>query len=452
MAFVDIDRQSSPLRATAKVPGSKSITNRAFILAALAPTETRLDGVLFADDTWQMMNALSIMGYAVRIDQPARQVHLTGRGRDIPKGDGRTLSCGNSGTTIRFLLALLATSSAGGSYLLDGIPRMRERPIAELVDQLRALGAQITYEGRDGYPPVRVTATGLHGGACSFSDAKSSQYISAVLMAGPCAEEGVDLALVGPVTSEPYVVMTMRMMEQFGVQVAVHDLCAADRSRVVRVPASSYKLPVAGDGERRYVIEPDASNASYFWAIGALVPGSKITVEGLGKGSLQGDVGVVDVLAEMGADVVYGRDFVTVMAPANGARLRGIERDMNGIPDMVQTIAVAALFAEGKTVLKNVWNLRVKETDRLAALEKELAKFGANVETGRDWISIEPLSAEEMAAQAGERVEIETYDDHRMAMAFSVAGVARGNVRILDPDCVRKTYPDFFGDLRKVAG
>jgi 3-phosphoshikimate 1-carboxyvinyltransferase len=248
----------------------------------------------------------------------------------------------------------------------------------------------------------------------------------------------------------------MRMMEQFGVQVAVHDLCASDRSRVVRVPAGAYgKMQktsggaAAGD-ERVYAIEPDASNASYFWAMGALVPGSKITVEGLGKGSLQGDVGVVDVLAEMGAGVVYGPDFVTVLAPANGARLRGVERDMNGIPDMVQTIAVAALFAEGRTLLKNVWNLRVKETDRLAALEKELAKFGAKVETGRDWISIEPLDAEAMAARAGEVVEIETYDDHRMAMAFAVAGVVRGNVRILDPDCVRKTYPHYFEDLQQV--
>jgi 3-phosphoshikimate 1-carboxyvinyltransferase len=453
MDFLDVPRAPAPLTRTVTVPGSKSITNRAFVLAALADGDTRLDGVLFADDTWQMMNALSGVGYSVRINQSARQVHVLGRNRDLPSpapGDARTLTCGNSGTTIRFLLAMLATGTAGGSFVLDGVPRMRERPIAELVDQLRALGAQIAYEGREGYPPVRVTAVGLRGGPCTFSDAKSSQYISAVLMAGPYADDGVDVGLVGAVTSEPYVVMTMRMMEQFGVQVAVQDMCGADRSRVVRVPRGTYRRQPSADCERTYTIEPDASNASYFWAMGALVPGSKITVEGLGKGSLQGDVGVVDVLAEMGAGVVYGRDFVTVMAPPAGVKLRGVERDMNGIPDMVQTIAVAALFAQGKTVLKNVWNLRVKETDRLAALEKELVKFGAKVETGRDWISIEPPTAEALAA-AG-RVDVATYDDHRMAMAFAVAGAARGDVRILDPGCVGKTYPEFFKDLAAVTG
>ncbi len=442
MSHLDVSRALAPLVASVHLPGSKSITNRALLLAARATSLTRLTGLLFADDTRQMLAALTAIGYLLHVVEPAREVQV--QGMPLPAGRGQVLACGNSGTTLRFLLAALALaprSQAG--YLLDGIARMRERPIGELVDQLRILGAEIAYTGREGYPPLLVRGGGLQG-VCSFSDAKSSQYISAILMAGPQNEQGIDVGLLGAVTSEPYVLMTLRMMEQFGVRVDVHDLCGQSPARILRVPAGRYA--VAGG---TYAIEPDASNASYFWALGALLPGSRIRVAGLGRNSLQGDVRVAEVLGDMGAAVTHDAESITVAAPPTGV-LRGVERDMNAIPDMVQTIAVAALFAEGRTLLKNVWNLRVKETDRLAALETELRKFGATVETGRDWISIDPPGQEKLAA-AG-RVEVATYEDHRMAMAFAVAGVVRGDVRILDPGCTAKTYPEFFEDLATLVG
>ncbi|HVX86174.1 MAG TPA: 3-phosphoshikimate 1-carboxyvinyltransferase [Phycisphaerae bacterium] len=439
--FLDLQplRLPAPRALALRPPGSKSITNRALILAALSPppaTPTSLSGLLLADDTRRMLAALASLGYTLRLDEPARTLLLHGRGADLPPG-AHTLSCGNSGTTLRFLAAMLSLGS--GDYTLDGVPRMRERPIAELVDQLRSLGADISYPLRDGYPPIRIHARGLTGGHARFHDAKSSQYISALLMAAPYAQTPTSIRLEGPITSEPYIAMTTRMMAQFGVAITARDEPAA---RILDIPLGTYSAPGG-----TYAIEPDASNASYFWAAGAVIPGLSVTVEGLSAGSLQGDVGVVEVLAEMGAQVTARSDGITVAAPAGGA-LRGIERDMNAIPDMVQTIAVTALFAQGRTVLKNVWNLRVKETDRLAALEKELAKFGASVETGRDWIAIKPPAREMLAGGALPRVEVETYDDHRMAMAFAVAGLRRGGVRILDPGCTAKTYPEFFDDLR----
>jgi 3-phosphoshikimate 1-carboxyvinyltransferase len=442
MDAIEIIPAAGAFRKTIRVPGSKSITNRALPLAALTEGGggCELTGVLFADDTWQMINALQTLGYALRMDQAGKRVWIEGRGRELPAGTGQVLMCGNSGTTIRFLTAMLTLGS--GEYVLDGIARMRERPIDQLVDQLRVLGAEIGYESQEGYPPIRLrhagAERGLPGGGCSFSDAKSSQYISAVLMAAPYAESGVTVSLLGAVTSEPYVMMTLRMMEQFGVKVAVHDQCGERKSRAIQVPGGAYRVPADGV----YAIEPDASNASYFLAAAAIVPGSSITIEGLGKGSLQGDVAFAEVLGRMGAAVTWGEKSVTVAAPVGG-ELVGIELDMNDIPDMVQTLAVAALFAKGKTTARNVWNLRVKETDRLAALETELRKLGAVVETGRDWISITPPPGNVLTPAS-----IATYDDHRMAMAFAVAGLRAKGVRIEDPKCTGKTYPEYFEDLR----
>jgi 3-phosphoshikimate 1-carboxyvinyltransferase len=422
------------------VPGSKSITNRALPLAALCEGETELRGVLFADDTRRMIEALVAVGYELQVDDAARIVKVKGRGRELPAGKGGTIVCGNSGTTIRFLTGMLALGK--GEFVLDGIARMRERPIDELVDQLRALGAEIRYEAKDGFPPVRIMGKGLRGGICAFSDAKSSQYISAVLMAAPYATREVIVRLLGAVTSEPYVAMTLRMMEQFGVVVTV-DAGVNEGSRSIEVAGGTYRVPASGI----YEIEPDASNASYFLAAGAVVPGSEIIVEGLGKNSLQGDAEFAEVLGLMGAGVEYGKNFIRASAPAEGKILRGIEIDMNRIPDMVQTVAVVALFAQGKTVVRNVWNLRVKETDRLAALEMELRKLGATVETGRDWISIVPPTSGKITPAS-----IATYDDHRMAMAFAIAGLRDGGVRILDPGCTAKTYPDYFADLSRAVG
>jgi len=434
---IEIQPVAAPFRKTVRVPGSKSITNRALPLAALAEGPSLLTGVLFADDTWQMINALQTLGYDLRMNQAQCTVEITGRGSDIPRGNAVPINCGNSGTTIRFLTAML--SLGHGEYILDGVARMRQRPIDQLVDQLKTLGADIHYDLNAGFPPIRIKgrglAGGLRGGGCQFADAKSSQYISAVLMAAPYAESEVTVTLLGPVTSEPYVTMTLRMMEQFGVGVHLHDQCGQTLSRAIQIPTARYK-------PRQYRIEPDASNASYFLAAAAIVPGSSITIDGLGKNSLQGDVAFAEVLHRMGAGLEYGENSVTVSAPTDG-KLSAIEIDMNHIPDMVQTLAVVSLFAEGRTSVRNVWNLRVKETDRLAALENELKKLGAGVETGRDWITITPPPQHKLSPAS-----IATYDDHRMAMAFAVAGLRSPGIRIEDPKCTAKTYPDYFNDLR----
>ncbi len=419
-----------PFRGTVVVPGSKSITNRALPLAAMARGESVLDGVLFAEDTQHMIGALQMLGYEIDVDARARRVRVVGRGADVPaEPETARLSCGNSGTTLRFLTAML--SLGRGSYVLDGIARMRERPVDQLVDALRALGASIAYEGREGFPPVRVEGRGLRGGACSFSDAKSSQFISAVLMAAPHAETDVEVRLVGPITSEPYVEMTLRMMEQFGVRARA---MATGEGKTLVVP---HGAPYVA---RSYAVEPDASNASYFLAAAAITPGASVAVPGLGRASLQGDVAFAELLARMGAEVSLGDDAITVGGPASGA-LTGLDVDMSRTPDMVQTLCVVALFARGPTTARNVWNLRIKETDRLAALERELQKLGARVTSGRDWIRVEPPSSIAPAS-------IATYDDHRMAMAFAVAGLRAEGIVIEDPECTAKTYPGYFDDLR----
>jgi 3-phosphoshikimate 1-carboxyvinyltransferase len=436
---IDITPVTRPFTATVRVPGSKSLTNRALLLAALAHGETQLAGVLFADDTWQMINALQSLGYHLQLDQQLRRIRVVGGGREIPRAPraGLTLNCGNSGTTIRFLAAMLALGE--GDYILDGIARMRQRPIDQLVDQLGALGADIRYEMAKGFPPIRIRARGgggLAGGGCQFSDAKSSQYISAILMAAPYANQDVIVNLLGPVTSEPYVLMTLRMMEQFGATAEIQDQGGTTASRAIRVPRAAYRPPI-GRAEG-YAIEPDASNASYFLAAAAIVPGSRVTVAGLGKNSLQGDIAFADVLAQMGAKVEWLPEGVTVSAPATP--LAGIDLDMNHIPDMVQTLAVVALFAQGPTTIRNVGNLRIKETDRLSALASELRKLGAAVQTSEDSIRIAPPPQ----PNAG---TIETYDDHRMAMAFAVAGLRVKGIRIHDTQCTTKTFPDFFQHL-----
>jgi len=427
VSSISIERATRPFRCSVAVPGSKSITNRALPLAAMACGESVLDGVLFAEDTEHMLAALEALGYEMEVHRARKRVRVVGRGADVPAKTVQ-LACGNSGTTIRFLTAMVALGR--GSYVLDGIARMRERPIDELVVALRSLGARIDYEMREGFPPIRVAGDGLRGGTCTFADAKSSQFISAVLMAAPYAAGDVEVALVGPITSEPYVDMTLRMMAQFGVDVAERPTA---NGKVLVVPRQPYT-------PRTYSIEPDASNASYFLAAAAITQGASVTIPRLGAKSLQGDVHFIETISRMGARTVLADDAVTVEGPE---RLRGIDVDMAATPDMVQTLAVVALFAEGPTTVRNVWNLRIKETDRLDALERELAKLGARVSTGRDWIRIEPPAAITPAS-------IATYDDHRMAMAFSIAGLRADGVVIENPECTRKTYPEFFDDLAKL--
>lgn len=431
MDFVAIHPASAPLDAVAEVPGSKSITNRALIIAALAQGRSELTGVLFSEDTELMMAALQALGIRIDADRANCRVTIDGCGGHLPATDA-DLFCGNSGTTLRFCTAVCALGS--GAYRLDGIERMRLRPIDPLVDGLRALGAVIGYAEAEGFPPVQVRGGGLRGGQVGFSAAPSSQFISALLMAAPCARGDVFFDLQDMV-SVPYVTMTLQMMEAFGVSTIVRQ---DGRNAKVIVPApQSY----AG---RDWRIEPDASNASYFLAAAA-VAGGAVTVPHLGTDSTQGDVGFVDVLAGMGCRVEKTATALRVRGPAGGARLTAVDVDLADMPDVAQTLAVVALFADGTTRIRNVGNLRIKETDRLTALATELMRFGAAVELTDDSIAITPPGRPTPA-------RVHTYNDHRMAMSFAVAGLAIDGVEILDPGCVAKTFPDFFERFQRLAG
>ncbi|MEO1235259.1 MAG: 3-phosphoshikimate 1-carboxyvinyltransferase [Planctomycetota bacterium] len=429
-------RPLAPFDATARPPGSKSLTNRALLMAALAKGTSKLTGVLFADDTRRMLEALETLGFRLTVDEPGRAVTIKGKAGTIP-ADAADLHLGNAGTAMRFLTAALTLGL--GEYTLDGIPRMRQRPIGELVDPLTELGADIEYLGEAGYPPLKVIAEppGLSGGLIELTPTLSSQFISALLMIGPYLERGLEIEFDGPVTSLPYVKMTLNLMKQFGA-----DFEADTGYRAVHVPAGRYR-------GYDYPIEPDASNASYFLAAAAVLPGSRCTVEGLGSRSLQGDAEFCDVLGRMGCGVDQRLDRTTVAAPPDGV-LRGIDVDLNDMPDMAQTLAVVALFtdpATGPTTIRNVGNLRVKETDRLAALENELVKFGAKASTIEDDLTITPPPD---GVNVGDGVAIDTYDDHRMAMAFAVAGLRVDGVTVNDPACVEKTFPDYFDHLDRL--
>jgi 3-phosphoshikimate 1-carboxyvinyltransferase len=417
-----------------EVPGSKSLTNRALVLAALATGPCRLENVLFADDTRHMLDALATLGLSLEIDPNGRRVTVDApASRDFATGDAEVF-CGNSGTTIRFLTALLA-AAGDATFILDGVDRMRDRPIGPLVDLLRGLGGEIDFTGRDGFPPVRVTGTGLTGGQVEYPAGQtlSSQFLSAALMVAPYAMKEVRLDLAGRQVSWPYVRMTMRLMDEFGVtpEVEVTDDDARDPTAVV-VPRGRY----AGTD---YVIEPDASAASYLLGLAAIHPGSRVAVAGLGRQNLQGDARFAEVLARMGCLVEVGSD-TTVEGPAS---LEGIDVDLSDMPDIAQTLAVVACFAVGETTIRGLKTLRVKETDRVAALQAELAKLGAQVELEEG----DNLAMTITPPPRLRRASIATYDDHRMAMSFALAATKRAGVAIEDPACVNKTYPTFFDDL-----
>lgn len=418
-----------PLDAKVRVPGSKSLTNRAMVTAALARGTSTLRHVLFADDTVRMMDALRALGFAVRADETAAQAVITGGGGHIPATDAH-IDCAAAGTVMRFGAALCALGD--GRYRLDGVARMRERPVAELVDALRLLGALVEYEGRDGYPPVIVHARGLAGGTVDFDSPPSSQMVSAILLAAPAARSDVMVEIAGELVSKPYVQMTLAVLRAFGAEVI-----EADGRRFI-VPAPQ---PLKST---EYVIEPDASNASYFLAAPAIA-GGRVTVEGLGTNSVQGDARFVDVLERMGCVVTREPTRLTVHGPPDGARLRGIDVDLNDMPDMVQTLAVAALFAEGPTTIRNVANLRLKETDRLAAVATELRRVGAEVDELADGLVMTPPAQIRPAT-------IQTYEDHRMAMSFALLTLAAPGVEIADPSCVGKTFPDFFDRFMAMCG
>jgi len=426
-----IEPLAGPFSAVVRPPGSKSLTNRALVLASLAMGTSSLTNILLADDTRVMLDDLARLGFSIDIDEPACRVSVTGADGFIP-AEHADLFCGNSGTTIRFLTAMC--SLGHGRYVLDGVERMRQRPIGELIDGLNNLGVRTEYAGEHGFPPVIVDADGLPGGMLLYGTAASSQFLSAVAMISPFARHEVRIELTARQTSWPYVVMSMRLMDEFGLTPELIRDPITGEPRCIIIPRGGY---IAVD----YAVEPDASNASYFLAAAAINPGSKVTIQGLGRSSLQGDIGFADVLHRMGANLIFGRDFITLIG---AERLEGIEVDLANMPDMAQTLAVVALFADGPTHITGLRSLRVKETDRLAALCTELATLGAAVEVEEDdTLRIDPPVNIQSA-------EIATYDDHRMAMSFAIAGTRRNGIVIRDAQCVNKTYPGFFGDFGKM--
>jgi 3-phosphoshikimate 1-carboxyvinyltransferase len=413
-----------PIYGSIRPPGSKSITNRAIVCAALAQGESTLRGALDSDDTQVMIAALQQLGVAIEVADEGRLLRVSGCDGQIPARQAE-LFVGNSGTTMRFLTALV--SLGHGEFRLDGVPRMQERPIGDLVEALTRLGVRIDCEGTNNCPPVTVRASGLPGGVASIRGDISSQFLSGLLMAAPYALKPVLLQVDGTLVSIPYVAMTLQVMEAFsGEFEATPGFRRIEVSNVARYRA------------RDYGVEPDASAASYFFAAAAIT-GGRVTVEGLSRTSLQGDVKFCDCLEQMGAKVLYGDDSTTI----EGGRLKGIDVDMNNISDTVQTLAVTALFAEGRTRIHNVAHIRHKETDRIAATAAELRKLGAVVHEFDDGLEIEP--------RALQGAEIDTYDDHRMAMSFALAGLRTPNLVIRHPECTAKTYPRFFDDLEQLA-
>lgn len=422
---ITIAPATSPLQAAVTPPGSKSITNRALVCAALAEGTSRLTGALVSDDTRVMIDSLKRLGIPVEERDQGTTLVVQGAGGKVP-AEKAELFIGNSGTTIRFLTAL--ASLGHGTYRLDGVPRMRERPIGDLIDALGQLGVDAKCESTGGCPPVVVAGTGLPGGKATVRGNISSQYLSGLLMAMPAAAGEVEIAIDGQLVSQPYVRMTLEVMRAFGVSIE-----AAEDLTQFRTPGGlSYQA-------KGYAIEPDASAASYFWAAAAIAGGSA-TVRGLSTNSLQGDVAVVDLLERMGCKVDRRADSISV----TGGKLRGIAADMNAVSDMVQTIAAVALFAEGTTEITGVAHNRHKETDRIGALATELRRLGAEVEELQDGLRIIPRTLRPAV--------IETYDDHRMAMSMALVGLKLPGVEILDPHCTAKTYPNFFQELSRAAG
>jgi 3-phosphoshikimate 1-carboxyvinyltransferase len=416
-------RPSGPVNGSIRPPGSKSITNRALVCATLADGPSLLSGALDSEDTRVMVDSLRRMGIGVDVQSDGTRMSVTGCGGDLP-ADGAELFLANSGTSIRFLTAL--TTLGHGRYRLDGVSRMRQRPIEDLLHALRTLGADVVSENEDGCPPVVVTADGLRGGTATVRGNISSQFLSALLLAAPCATEDICLVVDGELVSKPYIRMTLAVMAAFGIRLE------DDRLDQFRIPAGQcYR-------GQTYEIEPDASAASYFWAAAAITGGC-VTVRGLSRDALQGDVGFCDCLERMGCRVEYAADGITV----TGRPLRGVTVDMNAISDTVQTLAAVALYADGPTTITGVAHNRFKETDRIGDLSRELRKFGAEVEEQPDGMCIVP------APLRG--ATIETYNDHRMAMSLALVGLRTAGVVILNPECTVKTYPHYFDDLRRLC-
>lgn len=408
------------------LPGSKSISNRTLLLAALAQGDTDITELLASDDTLVMLNALQTLGVHWQQKELTQNYLVHGVAGHFPVKQA-DLFMGNAGTAIRPLVAALAV--LGGDYTLHGVPRMHERPIGDLVDALQRIGAAITYTGNVGFPPLRIQRGQIRAHGWQVRGNVSSQFLTALLMAAPLIQDEHDIVIdvVGELISKPYIEITLNLMQRFGVTVQ-----RAGWQQFTITAQQRYRSP------GHIQVEGDASSASYFLAAGA-IGGGPVRVTGVGRNSIQGDVRFVDALEKMGANIIVGDNFIE--ARGQGA-LKAIDADFNEIPDAAMTIAIAALYADGTSVLRNIASWRVKETDRLAAMATELSKLGAQVEVGTDYLAITPPVQLKSAS-------IATYDDHRIAMCFSLAtlnGVLRAGtkIRILDPKCVAKTFPDFF--------
>jgi len=401
------------------VPGSKSLSNRALLLAALAEGETELTNLLDSEDIEHMLNALTKLGINYRLSEDKTQCVVQGNGGAFNVAEPLELFLGNAGTAMRPLCAALAASNV--DTVLTGEPRMEERPIGDLVDALREADAEVTYLKNEGFPPLQIKGKILNGGKMSVDGSVSSQFLTALLMAAPLFSGDVTIRIKGELVSKPYIDITLDTMAKFGVT----------------VKNDNYQtFTISGDAKYiapgKFMVEGDASSASYFLAAGA-IKGGTVRVTGIGQNSIQGDIRFADVLEAMGATVVWNDEYVEI----TGAPLKGVNMDMNHIPDAAMTIATTALFAEGPTTMTNIYNWRVKETDRLAAMATELQKLGAKVEEGHDYIKVWPTDSLKHA-------EIDTYNDHRIAMCFSLVALSDTPVTINDPGCTRKTFPDYF--------
>lgn len=396
------------------------------MLAALAKGTTRLTNLLDSDDIRHMLNALTTLGVQYQLSEDKTECVVEGLGQPFSVSEPVELFLGNAGTAMRPLAAALCLGE--GEYVLTGEPRMKERPIGHLVTALQDAGADIEYLENENYPPLKIVGTGLKSGTVSIDGSISSQFLTAFLMSAPLAEGEVRINIEGDLVSKPYIDITLHIMKQFGVNVINNDY------QEFVIPAGQHYV-APGD----FLVEGDASSASYFLAAAA-IKGGEVKVTGIGKNSIQGDIQFADALEKMGAEIEWGDDYVI----ARAGKLKGIDMDYNHIPDAAMTIATTALFAEGTTAIRNVYNWRVKETDRLSAMATELRKVGAEVEEGEDYIIVKPVPQLKHAA-------IDTYDDHRMAMCFSLVALSDTPVTINDPKCTSKTFPDYFDKLKSLS-
>jgi len=408
------------------LPGSKSLSNRALLIAALANGVTTITNLLVSDDIKHMLNALSQLGIEYSLSDCGTQCVVVGNNGFFKTSEPLEISLGNAGTAMRPLCAALAASE--GEFILTGEPRMKERPIGHLVDALNQLNANIEYLENQDYPPVKITGKTLTGNCVRIDGSISSQFLTAILMIAPLLTTDTTIEIEGELVSKPYIDITLDIMSRFGVNVTNNEY---------------QSFTVSGNqcyqSVEKYMVEGDASSASYFLAAGA-IKGGEVTVHGVGKLSVQGDKYFADVLEKMGAEVIWHDESITVI----GKALTAVDMDMNHIPDAAMTIATTALFAKGTTTIRNIYNWRVKETDRLSAMATELRKVGADVVEGEDYISITP-------PEKLKHAEIDTYDDHRIAMCFSLVALSDTPVTINDPKCTSKTFPDYFDKLAQIS-